>query len=154
MRIALFCLSSVLVGLIYMALEAWAEAQGFPAWAFCSLAVLVGVAGVVFFLGTPSRQQRTRGIGLGMSSPRTERTLAKFQGVFMGMTNEEFAQKVEWEGGWLEAIFGYGLSESDLEEQSGPFYEAVKELSSLRKRVGELEATLERLTEDMDLEEY
>lgn len=31
------------------------------------------------------------------------------------MNTAEFAQKVDWEGGALEAIFGYGLSLKDVD---------------------------------------
>lgn len=55
-----------------------------------------------------------------------------------GYTNAEFAAKADYEGGYEEAIFGYGLTHTSLEVQEGPFYEAVKELTELAPRVREL----------------
>lgn len=58
------------------------------------------------------------------------------------MTPGEWMAKADYEGGILDAVFGYGLTENDLSDQSGEFYEAVKELRALRPRIDELCAVL------------
>lgn len=51
--------------------------------------------------------------------------------------------KADYEGGILDAIFGCGLTENDLSEQSGEFYDAVRELRGLKPRIDELCAVLD-----------
>lgn len=54
------------------------------------------------------------------------------------MTPEEFIDRCDWEGGIWNGIFGYGLKETDLDRTEGEFYDAVKELSSMRERIQKL----------------
>lgn len=57
-------------------------------------------------------------------------------------TPEEFMEKADYEGGPLSAIFGYGLRETDLDIQSGEFYDAVKELSGMAERIEQLKSIM------------
>lgn len=54
------------------------------------------------------------------------------------MTPGEWMAKADYEGGVLDAVFGYGLTEADLDEQSGEFYEALRELCALKGRIRDL----------------
>lgn len=47
------------------------------------------------------------------------------------MTDEEFAAKVDWEGGLYEALFGYGLKSTDLDNQDGVLAQAIRQIESL-----------------------
>lgn len=38
------------------------------------------------------------------------------------MTIKEFLDKVEWEGGWYDAVAGYGLSQKDLADDVDPMF--------------------------------
>jgi len=66
------------------------------------------------------------------------------------LTDEEFMSKCDCEGGIEEAIFGYGLSEDDLDVKEGPFYEAVKELASMRSRIDDLTQVMYDLVPEDD----
>lgn len=48
----------------------------------------------------------------------------------MSMTPEEFAQKVEWEGGICTVIFDYGLDEDDLDDTDPELKVLVREFRS------------------------
>lgn len=63
------------------------------------------------------------------------------------MTEHEFMVKCDYEGGIEEAIFGYGLRETDLDVQEGEFYEAVKELVALSPRINQLTSTMQRVAD-------
>lgn len=43
------------------------------------------------------------------------------------MTPEEFAAKVDYEGGLFEALFGYGLTEDHLDDKDTELYFRVKD---------------------------
>ncbi|APQ42219.1 hypothetical protein PBI_MRMAGOO_137 [Mycobacterium phage MrMagoo] len=45
------------------------------------------------------------------------------------MTPQEFYQKVEWEGGLAEAVFSYGLNDSDLDDSDPVLKEAIRAFS-------------------------
>ena len=47
------------------------------------------------------------------------------------MTDEEFFEKVDHEGGLLEAMVGYGLTHNDIHPQFSVLRGMVKELESL-----------------------
>lgn len=53
------------------------------------------------------------------------------------MTPEEFASKVDYEGGLFSALFGYGLREDHLDGKDTELYFRVKDF---RKRWAELMA--------------
>ena len=53
------------------------------------------------------------------------------------MTPEEFAAKVDYEGGLFGALFGYGLTEDHLDDKDTEIYFRVKDF---RKRWAELMA--------------
>ena len=53
------------------------------------------------------------------------------------MTPEEFASKVDYEGGLFSALFGYGLTEDHLDGKDTELYLRVKDF---RKRWAELMA--------------
>ena len=42
------------------------------------------------------------------------------------MTELEFTEKYDYEGGGVSALLGYGLSARDLDVKAGALYEAVK----------------------------
>lgn len=65
-------------------------------------------------------------------------------------TPQEFYEKCDYEGGVLDGIFGYGLRATDLAVQEGPFYEAVKELAGMARRVRELEEVIQNFDVDQD----
>lgn len=43
------------------------------------------------------------------------------------MTPEEFAKKVDWEGGIVDAILDYGMNESDLDDSDPELKVLVRE---------------------------
>mgnify|MGYP003590208938 CR=1 FL=1 len=47
------------------------------------------------------------------------------------MTDEEFFEKVDYEGGLLEAMVGYGLTHNDIDPQFPVLRAMVKKLESL-----------------------
>ena len=67
------------------------------------------------------------------------------------MTELEWAQKAEWEGGFLEAYFGYGLNESDLEDQESELAQLLRHhkdsLMSVRVAVEDIEDRLNEVLE-------
>ena len=70
------------------------------------------------------------------------------------MTPEEFAAKVDYEGGILSAMFGYGLGEYDLEDKNSRLYALVRKLR--RDWNDYVEATYNELEEvllDLGLEQ-
>ena len=70
------------------------------------------------------------------------------------MTPEEFAAKVDYEGGILSAMFGYGLDEYDLEDKNSRLYALVRKLR--RDWNDYVEATYNELEEvllDLELEQ-
>ena len=46
----------------------------------------------------------------------------------MSYTDLEFANKIDWEGGILEALFDYGLSSDTLDNTQGELFQSVQEL--------------------------
>ena len=54
------------------------------------------------------------------------------------MSDEDFCNKVQWEGGLFEAMFGYGLKASDLADQDGDLAKAVGKLEALRPQIDEI----------------
>jgi hypothetical protein len=72
----------------------------------------------------------------------------RFESYPAHMTIDEFAAKVEWEGGLWEAVTSYGLSEKDLDDDVDPaMYERIAKFSRKAKKVRELEYDLEDLLE-------
>lgn len=71
------------------------------------------------------------------------------------MTDEDYANKVEWEGGFLQAFFSYGLKSEALEDKEGELYIALKafedacEKANLQELLADVEEELEYLTEEM-----
>lgn len=61
----------------------------------------------------------------------------------MPMTDEEFAQKVSWEGGILDALLEYGLSCDDLEDTEGALYSAIAEFDSIRLQLQDILGAIE-----------
>lgn len=60
------------------------------------------------------------------------------------MSMEQFASKVEWEGGLYNAIVGYGLDETDLASDVDPeFVALVKEYAEKAKKLEVLEEQIE-----------
>lgn len=56
------------------------------------------------------------------------------------MTIEQFFDKVEWEGGFYEAIADYGLSEKDLSDDVDPlFVDLVRTYTILANQLAKLE---------------
>lgn len=51
----------------------------------------------------------------------------------MSYTDLEFANKIDWEGGILEALFDYGLSSDTLDNEQGELFQAVQELETAWK---------------------
>lgn len=66
------------------------------------------------------------------------------------MTPGQWLAKADYEGGVLDAIFGYGLKETDLDEQSGEFYEAVKAIRALRSQIEENLQVIYRIEPDYE----
>lgn len=68
------------------------------------------------------------------------------------MTEEEFANKVEWEGGLYDALFIYGLKSGDLVD--GPLKDAIEKIESQAKpfndAMDEAEWLIESLLEDCE----
>jgi len=59
------------------------------------------------------------------------------------MTIEEFLDKVEWEGGWYEAVLGCGLSEKNLDDNTDPvFIDLVRMYCILANQLDKLEDRL------------
>ena len=54
------------------------------------------------------------------------------------MNDQEFAQKVDYEGGIYLAIFGYGMSAEWLDDHDSPLYHAVKRLDTLKPEIEEI----------------
>lgn len=63
------------------------------------------------------------------------------------MTPKEFAGKVEWEGGLYDALFGYGLKSSDLED--GELKDAIESVESWAPDFIEAMEYAESLLEDL-----
>lgn len=63
------------------------------------------------------------------------------------MTDEDFAGKAEWEGGILEAMFGYGLKADDLADQTTPLAVAVRKLEDMRDQI---EGALEEIGDALE----
>ena len=51
----------------------------------------------------------------------------------MSYTDLEFANKIDWEGGILEALFDHGLSSDTLDNEQGELFQAVQELETAWK---------------------
>lgn len=49
----------------------------------------------------------------------------------MTMTDQEFADKVDYEGGVAETVLSYGLTAADLEDQNSSLAEAMQALDAL-----------------------
>lgn len=64
------------------------------------------------------------------------------------MTDQEFAQKVAWEGGVLDAL-EYGLKRSDLTDQDGRLAIAWASLSAKWDALQHDLVTVERLIEEL-----
>lgn len=47
------------------------------------------------------------------------------------MTPGEFYQKCDYEGGLLEAVFGYGLTADDLDDSDPGLKQAIRELAAI-----------------------
>lgn len=47
------------------------------------------------------------------------------------MTPEEFWAKCDWEGGLLEAVFGYGLDADDLDDSDPELKRAIRDLKAV-----------------------
>lgn len=63
------------------------------------------------------------------------------------MTKEEFASKVDWEGGPAEAIMGYGLGVGDLPEDApAEVVEAVWVLEKARDALRTIEEYIDSAT--------
>lgn len=73
---------------------------------------------------------------------------------------EDFLHKVAWEGGVLEAFFGYGLTPEHLPiledeaeiEKWRELYNAVEELAQLNGRVQESVNVIESIMDDLGVE--
>lgn len=51
-------------------------------------------------------------------------------------TDQEFATKVDYEGGVFDALFGYGLTSDLLEDQEGELATAVRDLERAWRDAG------------------
>lgn len=75
-------------------------------------------------------------------------------------TDQEFATKVDYEGGVFDALFGYGLKSDLLENQEGELAIAVRALEQAwqEARIAELEdavqAAIETAGYEYDEEEF
>lgn len=61
----------------------------------------------------------------------------------MTYSNEEFASKVEWEGGVEAALLDYGLRADDLTDTNSDLYRLVSEFDKMRPMLGQLIADIE-----------
>lgn len=68
-----------------------------------------------------------------------------------GMTELEWAQKADYEGGFMDAYFGYGLDESDLEDQDSELAQLLRAHSgTLHQARDAIEDIEDRLAEVLD----
>lgn len=65
------------------------------------------------------------------------------------MTDREFAQKVDWEGGVLSAIFDYGLSSEDLADDDSDLARALRLLEEVKDEFENRLARVENLAEEL-----
>ena len=70
------------------------------------------------------------------------------------MTELEFTEKYDYEGGGVSALLGYGLSARDLDVKAGALYEAVKRFDDeyrmpLRDILNEIEGLIGDVLEDL-----
>lgn len=64
-------------------------------------------------------------------------------------SDEEFAAKVEWEGGIIETIFVYGLGSDRLANKDGALYKAVVNLEALGPKLLPALDAVERALDDV-----
>jgi len=67
------------------------------------------------------------------------------------MTDEEFVGKVDYEGGLLDAVFGYGLSEDDLEDGSR-LKPIIARLTALTKEIDSIQSEYWAIENELDIE--
>ena len=70
------------------------------------------------------------------------------------MTELEFAEKYDYEGGGVGALLDYGLSARDLDVKAGALYEAVKRFDDeyrmpLRNILAEIDGLVGDVLEDL-----
>ena len=70
------------------------------------------------------------------------------------MTELEFAEKYDYEGGGVDALLDYGLSARDLDVKTGALYEAVKRFDDeyrmpLRNILAEIDGLVGDVLEDL-----
>lgn len=65
------------------------------------------------------------------------------------MTDSEFADKIDYEGGIFEAFLGYGLRSSDLEDHGSSLYAAVLAFEDV-VNAQEFQSALENLKSEIE----
>lgn len=69
-------------------------------------------------------------------------------------SDRAWANKIEWEGGIIEAIFGYGLHADDLDDKTTDLYKSAKTVDDIlngeefRDAIRSLEDELDKLDEE------
>jgi hypothetical protein len=65
-------------------------------------------------------------------------------------TAQEFADKVEWEGGLYEAVTGYGLKASDLDDDAPPgLMSLLEEFQEHAENAAAVEEQINRIFDEL-----